>query len=593
MNVNEKIIKVREMMSQRGVDALLILTEDPHGSEYPANYWKFREFMSGFNGSAGTMLVTKNHACLWVDSRYYIQAEKQIRDTSIELFKMGMPNVPDYATYITDVMASDATLGVDGATLPYETYKSLYKQLSHFGIKINYKIDIVDDFYAPREALPQDEVIEMDPLVAGLSRVEKIEKVRERMLKENISHYVVTSLDDVAWLTNLRGMDVEYNPVFYAFMIITADKVHLYINPHKLQAGLHKRLDEEGFVVSPYEHFEDALGNIGNEARVFCDPKSTNVRVVSAIRKDAVKIEGQSYIAQMKSAKSRVEIEHIKESHVRDGVALVKFYRWLDENIGKERITELDVANKLIEYRKESALYMGESFEPIASYGSNGAIVHYSPSLESNAELKPEGFLLFDTGAQYTDGTTDITRTFALGPVTEEAMIDYTLVLKGHIALATAKFPAGSRGVNIDTLARMHMWQYGINYGHGTGHGIGYCLNVHEGPQRLAQTDNGAQIVEGMITSNEPGIYREGKHGVRIENVTVCNKEMTTEFGDFLGFETITMCPIDTRPIMLNMLTEGERKWLNDYHEKVRGTLRCLLDDEQDKRWLEKATQAI
>lgn len=593
MNVNEKIIKVREMMSERGVDALLVLTEDPHGSEYPANYWKFREFMSGFNGSAGTMLVTKNHACLWVDSRYYIQAEKQIRDTSIELFKMGLPNVPDYATYITDVMASEATLGVDGRTLPYEVYKSLNKQLSHFGIKINYKIDIVDDFFAPRESLPQDEVMEMDPLVAGMTRIEKIERVRERMLKENISHYVVTSLDDVAWLTNLRGMDVEYNPVFYAYMIITPDNIQLFIDPHKLQNGIYKRLNEEGFVVSPYEHFEDAIGAIGNEARVFYDPMSTNVRVVSALRKDTVKVEGKSYITAMKSVKSKTEIEHIKESHVRDGVALVKFYRWLDEHIGKERITELDVANKLIEFRKESSLYMGESFEPIASYGSNGAIVHYSPSIEGNAELEPEGFLLFDTGAQYTDGTTDITRTFALGAVTEEAMIDYTLVLKGHIALATAKFPAGSRGVNIDTLARMHMWQYGINYGHGTGHGIGYCLNVHEGPQRIAQNDNGAELKEGMVTSNEPGIYREGKHGVRIENVTVCRKEMTTEFGDFLGFETITMCPIDTRPIMIEMLTESERKWLNDYHEKVRGTLRCLLDDEQDKRWLEKATQAI
>ena len=593
MNVNEKLIKVRELMAKQHVDALLVLTEDPHGSEYPANYWKFREFLSGFNGSAGTLLVTKNHACLWVDSRYYIQGEKQTRDTSIELFKSGMPNVPDYATYITNVMASGTTLGVDGSTINIDTYRSLHKKLSGFGIKINYKVDIVDDMFAPREPLPSDEVLEMSVEIAGMTRMQKIEKLRAQMLKNNITFYIATALDDIAWITNLRGSDVEYNPVFYAYMTVTPNDVNLYIAPHKLSASVSKQLEEEGIKVSLYGHFEDNLKNIAHSSRVFFDPKTTNVRVVGAIPSECVKVEAQSYITLMKSVKSEIEIAHMKQCHIRDGVALVQFYHWLDDHIGKRRITELDVANRLIEYRKMQKWYIGESFEPIASCGSNGAIVHYSPTIESNTELKPEGFLLFDTGAQYLDGTTDITRTFTLGPLTQEAKIDYTLVLKGHIALATAVFPVGTRGVHLDTFARMHMWQHGINYGHGTGHGVGYCLNVHEMPQRIGQQDNGAEIVEGMVTTDEPGIYREGKHGVRTENVTVCVKAKQTEFGDFLKFETITMCPIDTRPIIADMLTTDEIDWLNNYHATVRSTLMPLLTDESDKKWLEKSTQPI
>lgn len=593
MSVNEKIIKMREHMAQCGVDAMIVLTEDPHGSEYPANYWKFREFLSGFNGSAGTLVITHNHAGLWVDSRYYIQAEKQLRNTSIELFKSGLPHVPDYVTYLTNVMASGTTVGVDGFTLPVDVFKLMKKKLSDFGIKLNHKVDIIDEVFAPRESLPLDEVIEMDPSIAGLNRRQKVALLRQEMLKNNISHYLVTALDDVAWLTNLRGNDVEYNPVFYAYMLVTPTEEHLYIDPHKLSSIISKRLDEDGLKLSLYDHFEKNMSNLPVDARVFYDPKTTNTRVALSLPKNIFRVEDTSYITFLKGKKSPDEINHMYASHVRDGVALVRFLHWLDNIVGKQRLTELDVAAKLLEYRKNNDLFISESFEPIAAYGTNGAIVHYSPSIESNAEIEPEGLLLLDTGAQYADGTTDITRTIALGPLTHESMRDYTLVLKGHIALATAVFPSGTRGVQLDILARRPMWQAGIDYGHGTGHGVGFCLNVHEGPQRISKVDNGVALEEGMITSNEPGIYREGKHGVRIENLVVCEQADKTEFGEFLKFRTITLCPIDTRPIIKDMLTSEEVKWLNNYHSMVRATLHDLLNDEQERMWLDNATKAI
>lgn len=593
ININDKIATVRELMEQRNLDALVVMTEDPHGSEYPAKYWKFREFLTGFNGSAGTLVITAKHACLWTDSRYYIQATKQLRNTCIELFKYGLPNVPDYVTYLTDVLPSESTVGVDGFTISYEKCRNMKKKLAEFGIKIDYKVDIIDEIFAPREPLPNDEVIEVDPTIAGLTRMQKVEQLREIMRKNNVTHYIATALDDIAWISNLRGNDIEYNPVFYAYMIISLDDVNLYIDPHKLTSAVSHRLMEDGFKLSLYDHFEKNLGNIPANSRVFFDPSTANTRIIQAIHNYAHLVEGKSSIELMKSQKSPDEINHIYSSMIRDGVALVKFLHWLEDNVGKQRLTELDVAQKLIDFRSEHNLYMSESFEPISAYGSNAAIVHYSPSLEGCAELKPEGLLLLDTGAQYADGTTDITRTIPLGPVSNEAKKDYTLVLKGHIALANAMFPEGTRGVQLDILARQALWQVGEDYGHGTGHGVGYCLNVHEGPQRIAKTDNGVELRAGMITSNEPGVYREGKHGIRIENLVVCEPACETEFGKFLKFRTLTLCPIDTRPILIDLLTDNEKKWLNNYHRMVRATLVEFLSEDSDKQWLINATNEI
>jgi Xaa-Pro aminopeptidase len=593
--VNERIMRVRDMMERRGLDAFLVLTEDPHGSEYPATYWKFREFLSGFNGSAGVLLITKQHVGLWTDSRYYLQAEKQLRGTSIELFKQGTPGVPDYVSYLTYVLPSGSVVGVDGFTLSYSKYKEMRKALDPFDIRIKFKVDIHEDVFVPREALPTDEVTEMLPDVAGLTRLEKVAQVRDMMIKNNVTHYIVSALDDIAWLTNLRGTDVEYNPVFYAYMIITHDEEHLYINPHKLTSTISRRLDEDGIKVSLYDHFEKNLGNLSEGSVVYYDNQRASVRNIYALPDNVKKIGGNSLIGKLKGCKSAVEIKHINSAHERDGVAMVRFLYWLTRAMElNTRLTEMDIAEELLSFRKDQPYFMGESFGTISAYGSNAAIVHYSPTIETNKIVEPKGFLLLDSGGQYVDGTTDLTRTIAMGDLTEQQCRDYTLVLKGHIALATQQFPEGTRGVQLDTLARMAMWQEGIDYGHGTGHGVGYFLSVHEGPQRIAKVDNGNAFEEGMLTSNEPGIYRAGRYGIRIENLMMCEKAEESYFGKFLKFRSVTLCPIDTKPIVVEMLTDKELAWLNSYHEKVRTVIMPYLEHyPEEQAWLAEATTAL
>lgn len=590
--VNERIMRVRDLMEKRGLDAFLVLTEDPHGSEYPANHWKFREYLSGFNGSAGVLLITKQHVGLWTDSRYYLQAEKQLRASSIELFKQGTPGVPDYVSYLTYILPSGSVVGVDGFTLSYGKYKEMRRELDAFDIRINYKVDFHEDVFAPRESLPLNEVTEMLPDVAGLTRIEKVAKVREEMIKNNVTHYIVSALDDIAWLTNLRGTDVDYNPVFYAYMIITHEEEHLYINPHKLTSTISKRLAEDGIKVSLYDHFEKNLGNLSDGSIVYYDKQRASVRNIYALPDNVKKIGGESLISKLKGCKSATELKHIDLVHERDGVAMVRFLYWLERAMElNTRLTEMDIAEELLSFRRDQEYFMGESFGTISAYGSNAAIVHYTPTIETNKLIENRGFLLLDSGGQYVDGTTDLTRTISLGELTEMEKRDYTLVLKGHIALATQQFPEGTRGVHLDTIARMSMWQEGLDYGHGTGHGVGYFLSVHEGPQKIAKIDNGNAIEEGMLTSNEPGLYRADKYGIRIENLTVCEKSVETEFGSFLRFKTVTLCPIDTKPIVVEMLTDKEIQWLNDYHKMVRERLAPYLNIYPDElKWLENAT---
>lgn len=593
--VNERIMRVRDLMEKRGLDAFLVLTEDPHGSEYPANHWKFREYLSGFNGSAGVLLITKQHVGLWTDSRYYLQAEKQLRASSIELFKQGTPGVPDYVSYLTYILPSGSVVGVDGFTLSYGKYKEMRRELDAFDIRINYKVDFHEDVFAPRESLPLNEVTEMLPDVAGLTRIEKVAKVREEMIKNNVTHYIVSALDDIAWLTNLRGTDVDYNPVFYAYMIITHEEEHLYINPHKLTSTISKRLAEDGIKVSLYDHFEKNLGNLSDGSIVYYDKQRASVRNIYALPDNVKKIGGESLISKLKGRKSATELKHIDLVHERDGVAMVRFLYWLERAMElNTRLTEMDIAEELLSFRRDQEYFMGESFGTISAYGSNAAIVHYTPTIETNKQIENRGFLLLDSGGQYVDGTTDLTRTISLGELTEMEKRDYTLVLKGHIALATQQFPEGTRGVHLDTIARMSMWQEGLDYGHGTGHGVGYFLSVHEGPQKIAKIDNGNAIEEGMLTSNEPGLYRADKYGIRIENLTVCEKSVETEFGSFLRFKTVTLCPIDTKPIVVEMLTDKELQWLNDYHKMVRERLTPYLNIYPDElKWLENTTKPL
>lgn len=593
MNVAENIIKVRELMTLNELDAFVVLTEDPHCSEYPANHWKFREYLTGFNGSAGVLVITKQHVGLWVDSRYYIQAEKQMRGSMIEIFKEGMPNVPNYMDYLTYVLPSGSVVGIDGFTLSFNNYQRMKKVFAPFDIDINYKVNIIDELFAGREPLPLNEVEEMNPAYQTLSRKDKLELVRAEMLEKNISHYIVSALDDIAWLTNLRGSDVECNPVFYAYMIITPETAMLYADPHKFTSIVSHRLLEDGITVSMYYHFEPALQALPSGTRAYCDPARANVRNVLAMSR-ATRIMGRSIIGDLKARKDAMEMHHIREAHKYDGVAMVRFLRWLDGQMkAKAAITELDVVAKLHDLRAEHPLFMGDSFHTIAAYGANGAIVHYTPNIETNAKLKPKGMLLLDSGAQYANGTTDITRTIALGKLTDEERADYTMVLKAMISLAMICFPKGARGVHLDSIARQHLWANGADYGHGTGHGVGYCLNVHEGPQRIGKDDNGVEMEEGMLTSNEPGIYREGKHGVRIENLQECCRWQRTDMGTFLKFSVVTICPIDTRPIQAWKLSNTELDWLDDYHEMVFNELSPMLSDPEDVEWLRDATKPV
>lgn len=592
MNTNDKIIKLREQMSLFGIDAYIVYTSDPHNSEYPADHWKFREYESGFNGSAGTLVVTRNHAGLWTDSRYFIQAEKQLRGSCVELHKMFTPGVPDYVTYLTYLLPSGSTVGVDGFTLTMQEFRNLRHKLGNFGINLNIKLDFASELFIQRPALPSDEVWLVPQEFEGLTRRQKVEAVRAEMKKLGATHYLVSALDDVAWVTNMRCSDVEFNPVFYAYMVITMDEEHLYINPHKLTTSISKQLEADGLTLSLYEHYERNLGNMPSNARVLYDPDQLNSRCALAIPSECIKVEGRSIISHLKAIKSDFEIANIRRAHVRDGVALVRFARYLTERVGRERLTELGLCERLTAERAKQANYLSDSFGTIMAYGPNAAIVHYEPTIESNADVEPRGLLLIDSGGQYADGTTDITRTFALGPVTDEERLHYTLTLKGTIGLATSVFPEGTRGTQLDTFCRQAMWSYGIDYGHGSGHGVGYCLNVHEGPQNISKKPIDVSIEKGMLTSDEPGIYVEGSHGVRIENLTVCVEAKRTSFGTFLAFDTVTLFPIDTAPIMVNLLTPHEVKWLNDYHVKVYEALSPHLDGD-DLAWLRKACQPI
>lgn len=592
MDTNNNIIRLREQMALDGIDAFIIYSADPHNSEYPADHWKFREYMSGFNGSAGTLVVTKNHAGLWTDSRYFIQAEKQLRGSAVELHKMGVPGVPDYISYLTYLLPSGATVGVDGNTVTMSEFRALRHTLGNFGIGLNPNLDYATELFACRPPLPQAAVWLMPAEFEGRTRAEKLEAVREAMRDVGASHYLVSALDNVAWLTNMRCADVEFNPVFYAYMMITPSEANLYVNPNKLTTETSRRLEADGFVLHLYEHYERDLRAIPPLARVVYDPGQVNSHNVMALPAECAKIEGGDIITLLKARKSDVEIGNMEAAHVRDGAAMVRFARWMTENVGKVRMTEMDLSEILTAERAKDDRYISDSFGTIMAYGANAAIVHYEPNIESNADVEPHGLLLIDSGAQYMDGTTDITRTFALGMLTDEERLHYTLTLKGTIGLAQAIFPAGTCGTQLDTFARQSMWRYGIDYGHGTGHGVGCCLNVHEGPQNISKRFVDTPIEKGMVTSDEPGVYVEGSHGIRIENLTVCVEAKKTDFGEFLGFKTLTMFPIDKAPIVVELLTPQELKWLNDYHQTVLQALSPLLDGH-DREWLEAACSPL
>ncbi|MBP5420154.1 MAG: aminopeptidase P family protein [Bacteroidales bacterium] len=594
MDINTRLIRAREEMAKRNLDAFIVLTSDPHGSEYTADHWKFREYLSGFNGSAGTLLVMQQYVGLWTDSRYYIQAEKQLRGTPIELFREGQPGVPDYVSYITYILPSGSRVGVDGRTISQVEYQRISEILDKYNIRLEiHHVDFIENVFYQRPPMPTDELTEVNPIVACTTRREKIDIVRKMMNEKKVSHYIISALDDIAWLINLRGSDVEYNPVFYAYMVISPEEEHLYIDPHKLSRVVSNRLAEDGIKMSLYDHFINNLRNLPKESTVYYDPTKVSALAVAQLPNSVVRVEGRSLVGEIKSHKTEAEIANIRSVHIRDGVAMVQLLNWIEKEVASgNRITELDIAEKQRLLRMAQPRSMCESFAPIVAVDANAAIVHYSPSIETNTALTSDSILLIDSGGHYADGTTDITRTIALGEISAEFKRAYTYVLKSHIALASAVFPKGAYGIQLDAVARQPMWKAGLNFGHGTGHGVGYCLNVHEAPYGIRSSFTDSRFDEGILVSDEPGVYIEGKFGIRIENLIFSQPMPETPFGKFIKFETITLCPIDTRPVDVDLLTEEERLWLNDYHKTVYARLAPKLNGD-DLDWLQNATREI
>ncbi len=592
MTKAEIIFLLRSKMLSLGIDALIIPGSDPHMSEYTAAHWKKREFISGFTGSAGTVVILTEEAGLWTDSRYFLQAENELSDSGIELFKSGLPETPEYADWIAARLNPGSTLAFEGEVFSIEQARKLSKKFKPYRVSIDPNQTLLDEIWEGRPPIPETPIILHETKYAGLSRLEKIESIRKEMRLQDASHYIITALDEIAWTLNLRGNDVPYNPVFHAYLIISLDAVYLFIDTHKITATIGKQLATDNISIHLYSDIFKWVSDMPVESGVLYDPKTTNAKIYSLIPANVIKVEQDSIVQRLKGIKNSTEQQGFKQAMVKDGVALVKFYHWLENTVPSDSVTEISAAKQLKAFRAENESFMGESFATISGFGSNGAIVHYTASKETNKTLSNDNFYLVDSGGQYLEGTTDITRTVHLGEPTEQQKIDYTMVLKGNIALDTTCFPEGTRGVHLDILARKALWSKGLNYGHGTGHGVGCFLNVHEGPQSIRPNDNGISMKEGMITSNEPGLYRTNEYGIRIENLILTVKGQTTEFGNFYKFETLTLCPIDTKAIEFSLLTYEEKFWLNNYHKNVYEKLSPQLNKEL-QQWLKEKTKVI
>lgn len=583
--IAERLEKLRTEMKKSGIDTYIVSDRDPHMSEYPPERWKTRKWISGFSGSAGTAVITLDKAALWSDSRYFIQAEAQLAGTEYLFFKEGLPATPDMYEWAAGETKPSGAVAIDDKTISYTDGEKIEKLMTAKGIKTVFGFDPFDTIWEDRPAIPDGKACEYPLQYSG----ETFEHRRMRLLKEaeakGADGVLLATLDDTAWSFNIRGCDIRYNPVTVACGYISRRENVLFIDEAKTDAALKEYLGKNGITTKPYEATEEYLKNLPEGEQVLADPDRTSHRLASILAGKSAAVFSASPAMLMKSIKNDTENEGIHNALQRDGAAMCQFLCWLDENIGKTPLSETSVSRKLHEFRAAQPLFVEESFATIAGYAEHGAIVHYTATEESDKELQPKGFLLLDSGGQYLDGTTDITRTIPLGPLTDEERRNFTAVLKGHIAVATAVFPAGTRGMQIDTLAKTALWKLGLTYMHGTGHGIGHFLNVHEGPQNIRPDFNPTPLQPGMTTSNEPGVYIEGSHGIRIENMILVREYGKTPFGDFYKFETLTHCPIDTRAVELSLLDEAEKEWLNSYH---RETLRKLspLVDEKTRLWL-------
>lgn len=585
MKANKRVAALRRAMENNGLSAYIIPSNDAHQSEYVADHWKCREWISGFTGSAGKVVVTLKKAGLWTDSRYFLQAEKELSGTEIELYKPKDRFASEYARWIANQLEEGETVGIDGNICSLHHFERYEKVFSSKGIKLSTSFDLFNEVWIDRKPIPLNKIFEHDIYYAGKSRIDKIKEIRAVMTKKNVDHHLVTTLDDIAWIFNIRGNDVEFNPVAVSYALISKNESTLFIDPSKVDDALYQTLKDSGINIKPYHTIIEKLNTLPESNHLLLDPNTCSISLYKAINCKTVR--GKTISQLMKALKNETEINHTRNVMAKDGAAIAKTFYWLEQKLkNSQPITEAEFADKLADHRSQMPDYKGESFPAIIGYKGNGAIIHYRPLHGSSSVIKPEGILLADSGGQYLDGTTDITRTIALGTPTKEEKRNFTLVLKGNISLSKATFPKGTTGAQLDILARKPLWDHGLNYGHGTGHGVGFFLNVHEGPQGFAgiNTDRGKSVhQEGMITSNEPGYYKEGHYGIRIENLLVT---VLSDKEGFLEFDTLSLYPIDIKLIDESIFDKNEKAWLNKYHDEVLKKVSPYLEGDL-KSWFE------
>lgn len=594
MSKKENLSRLRTKMHENNIDAYIITMFDPHLSEYVASHWRSIEWFSGFSGSAGTIVVTQNFAGLWTDSRYFIQAEKQLQDTGIELVKLITPHMPEFIGWLYEHLAPGDKVGFDGKTMPFALVDNVASRLNKKEINIMPDLDLIQEIWDDRPPIPTKQIIDHDIKFCGKSRNQKIADVRAEMQRKEIDYLAISSLDDIAWLFNIRGKDISYVPVSISYAMVSTDSATLYIQENKVSTNIRKMLQDEGIQIKDYESIFDDIADI-NSKSIGIQFSKTNYALFNSISNSCKIIDLINITSVFKSQKNSIEIKNIKETMVKDGVAMVKYLYWLNNSIGKINISEISASKKLRNLREEQEGFFDESFGPISAFNEHAAMPHYSATDESNVDLSAPGIYLIDSGGQYLGGTTDITRTISLGAATERQKNDFTLALKGTIQLSMVVFPMGTKGHQLDYIARKALWDNRLNFGHGTGHGVGFFLNVHEGPQSISTTANTspeATLMPGMLISNEPAFYREGEYGFRTENLILVVEDETNEFGQFLKFETVTLCPIDQKLINKELLTSEEISWLNNYHKEVYDKLSLYLTDEE-KEWLREQTQKI
>lgn len=583
-------------MKEKKIDAYLVATDDFHGSEYVGDYFKCRKYITGFTGSAGTAIITQDMAGLWTDGRYFIQAADQLRDTTIELFKSGEPGVPTVHQFLNDKLEEGMCLGFDGRTVSAREAEELQELLQEKHITFSVNDDLIGEIWEDRPVLSCEPVMELDVRWTGKSRADKIAEIREQMKAKEADTFILTSLDDIAWLLNIRGNDIHCCPVVLSYLVMMENELRLYANAAAFSEEIRSNLEADGVKIYPYDDVYSYVQTISSDKKVLLSRANVNSRLVSNIPSEVTILDEPNLTLLPKAVKNKTEMENERIAHIKDGIAVTKFIHWLKKNVTRTTITELSAAEKLYQFRSKQEHFLGDSFDPIIAYGTHAAIVHYSAIEATDIPLEARGMVLADTGGHYLEGTTDITRTIVLGPVTAKEKKFFTAVLRGNLNLAAAKFKYGCTGLNLDYLARGPLWELGEDYNHGTGHGVGYLLNVHEGPNSFRWKNlpgNPAPVLEeGMITSDEPGYYLENEFGIRHENLVLCKKAEKTSFGQFMCFEPLTMVPFDLEGINPEEMTERERKLLNDYHQKVYTTISPYLDEEE-KEWLKQATREI